>query len=130
VEQSRYGKYQRTKVRRHRRSQYIAGAFEDRGKWYKCWNCGFVFDITKANGNPQNNGTYQIAQTIPAQSPTFSGDPLGVVSSLDRICMLGSAIGMTALEEEAGELSDLYDVDIYLGQAAAGCPFCGCTNQP
>ncbi len=42
--QNRYGVYGRSRLPREKRSIPVSGDLEDDGRYFKCWNCGFVCD--------------------------------------------------------------------------------------
>jgi hypothetical protein len=124
MEQSRFAKYKRTKIKRHARSKLSDGAFEDRNRWYRCWNCGFEYDSTKVIGNQEHAGTYESIPCYPAETPRMSGDILNTVinswSNLD--------IGNLSLLDASS--SPVKITRTVKAEVSSGCPFCGCGNLP
>jgi len=100
MEQSKYGKYSRKRVPRHRRSQIQSGAFEDRDAWIRCWNCGFVNRVDRISGNPEVDGRYYTLITYPTPADVGNG---GFMNSVP-----------------------VYKHDAIPG----GCAFCGTMNLP
>lgn len=129
MEQSRYGKYQRTKLRRHLRSRVSQGSFEDRNKWYKCWYCGYEFDITKINGNSEFGGEYQLMQTDTSSPDSLS--TLTSISTLDTPYNTFISIGPSGItSDDVNKSTYLTHTPIYQAMVSSGCPSCGCGNQP
>lgn len=44
---SRYIKNVTERLPRKKKTNRLPGAFEDDGKYYKCWNCGFICNATR-----------------------------------------------------------------------------------
>lgn len=125
MEQSRYGQYSRTTVPRHQRSAAIPGSFEDHGRWYRCWNCGFVYDINKVGGNPDQDSRYQTEAIYPAYSPALSGDPLTVIIGPDGPGEIGT---LMELGPDGSTPKEIYSTKVH--HVASGCPSCGTANLP
>ena len=123
MEQSKYGKYKTRRIPPHRPSKQLEGAFEDRGKWFKCWNCGQIINIEKENGDPERDGLYYIVDIDPSPNPVSSGDPYNLLSTMDVFTDIG--VGM-----EIGP-DGVTPKEIYRNfkhQVSGGCAFCGCMN--
>lgn len=124
MEQSKYGKYKQRRVPRHKRSKQMEGAFEDRNKWIRCWNCGQPVSEDRIGGNPERSGNaYYMDNVIPSQSPTMSGD------SLNAGIMLRSAEStFTLMELQADGTTPVAVYNNVFTVAIQGCPFCGETD--
>ena len=109
---------------KHARSQVQPGTFEDSGRWFKCWNCGFVFDINKIGGNPDQDSRYQTEAIYPAYSPTLCGDSLAIL--IDGV--LPDETGTLMELGPDGTPREIYSTKVH--HVANGCPSCGCANQP
>jgi hypothetical protein len=125
VEQSKYGKYRRRRVPRHRRGQQLEGSFEDKGKWFKCPNCGQIINIEKENGDPERDGLYYVDDITPSPSPVGSGDPLNALSVMDSWALMG--LGME-LGPDGVTPREIYKN--FKHQVSGGCAFCGTMNLP
>jgi hypothetical protein len=117
----------RTKLQKHRRSRLLPGRFEDQGKWYKCWNCGFIFDITKI-GVGRGSG---ITITDPPYEDMERDDTIdggvpqdAIQATIDAVPMFGTLI-KTPLD---GEIVNYYTPR--KAAAGSGCAFCGTRNLP
>jgi hypothetical protein len=116
---SRYIRTHREQLPRKRRSARLYGSFEDSGKWYKCWNCGFQFDISKisiGDGNGASCEDFPIEDTDVTHDSTLG---------LDRVGIAGVLIELGADDDPI--------TSYYTPRKATvigGCPFCGCKNQP
>jgi len=103
VEKSKYGKYERRRTPRHRKSRVLEGAFEDRNLWYKCWNCGHILKASRDfTGDPEKGGVDIQPIQIDA-APEFASDPLGNPFPAETL---------------------------YTSVNVQGCPFCGTCNLP
>ena len=103
MEGSKYGRYRRIRLPRHRRSRVQDGAFEDRNVWYKCWNCGFVFDVEATSINAEVDGRYYTEADYSGASPKLSDDQYALPD---------------------------YGRKIYLHNVASGCPLCATNALP
>ena len=120
MEQSKYGNYRRRRLKRHRKSALQEGSFEDRDTWYKCWNCGYVFDLNKVGGNPEQDGTYRTDAII------YSDDP----EPQDRIINIRTMTNTHVLMELDGGGNPKPIVSVFKHNAGSGCSFCGTSNIP
>jgi len=113
---SRYIRTKRTYLPKHRRSRQLYGSFEDSGKWYKCWVCGFIFDITKiavGSGKGTSSEDFPIEDT-----DTVSRNSLSIEGN------------STIIENGADGDPITYYYTPRKATVIGGCPFCGCMNQP
>lgn len=105
-------------------SRRLKGSEEDSGKWYKCWNCGFPFDITKVSTGSGNSKSYA---DVPADylAPVSSGDPKAVKLYLDTY----DTVGCLILNKSDGDPETAYYTPRVV-TVTGGCPMCGCRNLP
>ena len=120
MEQSKYGQYRRRRLPRHRRSRVQEGAFEDRDRWYKCWNCGFEFDLDRVGGNPEIDGTYRTDAIIYSDFP----------DAAQAIAEIRTMTNTFVLMELDGGGNPKPILSVFKHNASAGCPFCGTQNLP
>jgi hypothetical protein len=121
---SRYIKTQRHKLPRHKRSQRLEGSFEDSGRWIRCWNCGFINDLSKLSLTGES-GISVRDFSYENQDLADSGDPNNITLTLDQLDMEG-----VVLENgpDGSAVTDYYTPRIPV--AVRGCAFCGCGNLP
>jgi hypothetical protein len=104
----------------------MEGAFDDRNKWVRCWNCSHIVSLDKIGGDPERSGNaYYMDKVIPSQSPVMSGDPLNagiMLRSLESTFVL--------VELQADGITPVPTYKNTFTVALAGCPFCGTTNLP
>lgn len=63
---SRYAHYIQRRLRRDKRTLSLYGEKDDGGKYYRCWNCGFICNIERdqlAQGNYDHGGVVTAAFT-------------------------------------------------------------------
>ena len=134
MEQSRYGKYRQKRTPRHRRSKYLQGSFEDRNRWRRCWNCGFINDLNRLGGDPERAGNIYLDDIEPSTIPVMQGDdPLnGYYTSLNLACTIETLDQMGTLMELGPDGVTPIPVDIreVKVETATGCAFCGETDLP
>lgn len=108
MEHSKYISYHREKSRRSPRAKVVPGTFEDRGRYYHCWRCGFIFDVEQISMGSGGAST--------------GGDPSGNLSIEDRIDLYG----LVRLDS-AGD--PVVPVVMPAHTVSSGCPLCGMTSQ-
>lgn len=99
----------------------IRGDGQDYGKWYRCWNCGFICNINRdALGDSQSRDG--VVHTVYAQQP----DP-GVTKPQ---ATLGGALGVHSVSEYGadGTAKGVRNAIMVSSSASSGCPFCGSLN--
>ena len=47
TEGTRYTFYPRTYLSKEKKTHTVLGAQEDSGKFFRCWNCGFICNVTR-----------------------------------------------------------------------------------
>lgn len=86
----------------------LPGVREDRRKWFKCWNCGFICNIERDSLNQ----SYEVG-TIPFNDVPYGTEQFIIVEQ-DEI-ILGTR------SPDSGE----GNVTRYYPDVSTGCPFCG-----
>jgi hypothetical protein len=56
--QNGHGKYSQTRLPRQKRTIEVPGSLEDSGKYFRCWNCGFI-------NNVERNQLGEVSGSIP-----------------------------------------------------------------
>jgi len=108
MEHSKFVSYYREKSRRNPRAKVVPGTFEDRGRYYHCWRCGFIFDAEQVS--------------MGSGGATTGGDPAGNLSISDRIALYG----LVRLDS-AG--APVVPVVMPPHTVSSGCPLCGLAVQ-
>jgi hypothetical protein len=135
VEKSKYVKYERTRTPRHQRSKVAEGSFDERNRFFHCWNCGQMFDLQKISGNPETGGCYQMAVIFPSQPPGWNGDDritqeelaLSIQSTLDPF--LNSFVSLET--DSDGNPIPISVINVMDAETTTGvCPGCGTANLP
>lgn len=123
MERGRYTAYSKMRIPKRKRRINLSGSFEDKGKWIRCWNCGFIVNLDRDLGDPERSGNYQTDAIVQSQTLAMGGS--STISSLDTLSMIG-----TIIENDAAgnPITDYYTAR--MPEVAKGCSFCGCTNLP
>jgi hypothetical protein len=118
---SRYIKTERHQLPKHKRSEKLYGSYEDSNKYIKCWNCGFILDITKVITG--DGSGIQLTDATPSYvSPVFGGS--------EGLITINEISADYILLQEDGGGNPLPTSTPRLPQAVQGCSFCGCKNLP
>jgi hypothetical protein len=117
----------RWRLPRHRRSYRIWGAEEDRGRYIKCWHCGFLIDTFRGLNVSDTNGN-SYTQTVGSNNsiPTAPPDKVYVHEIQEY---QGSFDGVSGNDKVSiGSMTPYiaYAIDTSVG----ACPLCGTTNLP
>jgi hypothetical protein len=121
---SRYIRTQRTRLPRHQQSKRLPGSFEDKNRWIKCWNCGFVIDkdrLTKSDQMAFSITDYPVENT----EVRMSGDELNIFLTQDGLDTVGT---MIENGPDGNPITDYYTPRIC--RPLNGCPFCNVVNLP
>ena len=121
MERGRYTSYSTRKTPHRKRTIQMSGSFEDRNKWIRCWNCGFIVNTERDLGDPEQSGVLVTDAIVQAQTLCMGGS--------DPQCSMDTLNGVgTMIENDASStaITDYYTPR--LASAIRGCPFCGCTN--
>jgi hypothetical protein len=123
---SRHTAYSKKAVPRKKRAIALYGEGSYRGKWWRCWNCGFINSIDRA----------QIADSY------VGGDSYSVVESVDDLSIYGMGGADTTLYYtltiDNPSSMNLMKVDATgavinpqhssYAKIVGGCAYCGCKN--
>ncbi len=118
---SRFRHSIRWRLPRHRRSYRVWGAEGDRGRYLKCWNCGFLIDTHRGLSTSDTSGN---SYSQPAGNDIVSVD---VTSGSSPI--LPDTVYWDTPFEIGLILRDgyvIYSIDTSVG----ACPLCGTSNLP
>lgn len=113
MDRGRYTRYHTSRLPHRKRCIPVDGSFEDRGKYRRCWNCGFIVDMDRYSGNSDRLGT---TQEWFAHGTSLALDIFGSLGVLVELKPDGTAL----TEDESYEMRK--------PEVTAGCSFCGCTN--
>ena len=123
MERSKYISYRKGRSPRMPKAKVMPGSFEDRNKYYRCWNCGFIFDIEQVSLGGERQGSY----TAPPDDPVYNE----TANTGDRSCVIGfdtpfELAGISRIDS-AGDVIE----PVVLGahKVSQGCPACGTTSQ-
>ena len=109
--QSRYNEIQQRRSPHKKRTIRVYGSGEDSGKWYKCWNCGFINNIDR-NAVGDGDGRSYFIGILPNETNKNVGFEMSV--SGKDVLMSANPTGQ-----------EKHNIGM---QAIAGCSFCGCMN--
>ena len=121
---SRFAPIRRWKLPRHRRSRRLPGAEEDRGRWIKCWHCGFRIDLHSNLGLGDGSGIEVTDVAAPSDN---------VDESVPWVVYNETPFTLGLLLRNGPSGDPDFVTDVYtprLATAFAGCPLCGCRNLP
>jgi len=118
-DQSRYTRYLHHRQLRKKRTIPIYGEKEDTGKYFKCWNCGFICNVGRDSLGDGDGRAYLDSPEIAGDS-FGSQDPLSVELILDDL--------FTILQNDAnGNPITSYRYNQYPA-GSGGCPLCHSQN--
>lgn len=107
----------KNRLPRFRKTIPVKGTAEDQGKYFRCWNCGFVCkDGRDALGDGPVGITPSVSDPDPADCRPTPGDPRSVMIDFNPSFCLMELDAAGAYKE------------IYVPRAAtvtSGCPMCG-----
>ena len=120
---SRYIRSSRNKLTKKIRSKEVLGSFEDANRWYRCWNCGFILDITITQTDGKSGNVFtdfsferDLFESVSAKQLTIDSVSNGTI----LFANFPTQPDGTAIPEYVPRKS----------QAVRGCPLCGTTNLP
>ena len=124
---NRYSNYSKNKLPRQKMSVLIKGIDEDRGKYYRCWNCGFICnkDRNSLGGSKSRNGTFDESFNEPmyVTEYEFTADPKTLMVVTDGLASHHETL------MEYGPDGVIKNIELpYKADVTKGCPLCGSTN--
>lgn len=123
MEKSSLTSYSQFRYPKRKRTIRLKGSFEERNKYIRCWNCGFIVNTERDLGDPAYSGCYQNDPIVSAHSTVENG--IAPVVTMERVDMVGVLI---INGQDGDPVNDYYTARNPL--VSRGCPFCGCTNLP
>lgn len=121
MERGRYTSYSQRQTPHRKRTIHLSGSFEDRGKWIRCWNCGFIVNVDRDLGDPEQSGVEITDAIVQAQTLEMGGTAPNC--SMDNLDMVGILIKQDA---SGTAITDYYTPRLASG--GRGCPFCSTNN--
>lgn len=121
---SRYIKTRSSPLGKKPRSRKLHGAFEDSGKYIRCWNCKAILDtshLTTGRGSGVTHEDFDFEDL----NVVSSGDTDKILLTLDSISMEGVLLEKGA---DAASITDYYTPRKAV--AIGGCWLCGTKNLP
>lgn len=123
-EGSRHVRYSQRKLRGDKRTLPQYGERDDSGKYYRCWNCGFMCDSERDSLGGPDEGS-GLSHTDFSSASHGSQD---TSDSLNSVIVLGginhSHVAME-LDSDGNTKSVKHDFQSVSG---VGCPFCSSLN--
>jgi hypothetical protein len=124
MEQSRFYQYSTTRIPKRKRTVRLQGSFDDRGKYIRCWQCGFIVDTQRDLGNPGKTGGYVDEAEYSETEIRMSGNNK---LYLDANGYNQFGVGpLIKLKPDGTAITDYYVPKI--SRVSMGCPLCGVTN--
>lgn len=102
----------------------VKGRFEDKGVFFRCWNCGFI----------NKDGREELAgDNAPDGAATFdysdeSQGALDTSDSLNAVAVLDGSISFYQVLLAAGQDGTAKPITADLGGTGTGCPLCHTRN--
>jgi len=129
-------RYHTRKTRKESRTIPVIGDGDDAGKYYRCWNCGFICDADRdaLGDSDSRSGVTQIDYV--KEYPSASGIGGGTEGwsadgqvPLQLLTVSGGAMGrMVTLENEDDGTPKALNHHVFKPKVDSGCPFCGSKN--
>jgi hypothetical protein len=122
-----YTRPHKRKLRKESRTLPLKGKGDDAGKYFKCWNCGFICDSDRdelgdsESGAGDDHTDYHGLTTIAANPGTSD-----LVAK--QICLGGNQHYQTLQSVLTLDGSNKQINHSHLSDVSRGCPFCGTTN--
>lgn len=123
-----YRKPRRPPLRKESRTLPIHGTGDDEGRYFHCWNCGFVCDSQRDElGDSESEAGDDHTDFNNPIVPDPTVDTVGMNPA--KQATLGGDIGHYHVAMEIGADSEpKKPYRIYTSDVSRGCPFCGSTN--
>ncbi len=116
-------------LRRRSRTRPVKGTGDDEGKYYRCWNCGFVCDSSRDKSDGSYAGDNHTTGYELAGQKHFGKHEHLYIGLEDR-CYQGGPmhiyVGMKLRAEGSTYTETVYHN--HKSDISHGCPFCGTTN--
>ena len=119
-EGSRHVRYSQRRIRGEKRTLPMYGEGDDAGKYYRCWNCGFICDADR-DVTGDGDGRAYTDFTVTSQGSADMSDPVNGFVVLD-----GINEGHVALKEMADGTTEVITHNFKVQGNA--CPNCHSQN--
>ena len=119
-EGSRHVRYSQRRIRSQKRTLPIYGEGDDAGKYYRCWNCGFICNIDRDTLGDGDGKSYTDFVTA-SDGHSDMSDPLNGYSVLDGINEYHVALKVMA-DGSSEVITHNFAVQ------GTGCPLCHTQN--
>jgi hypothetical protein len=121
VEQGRYTRYSKSKLPKRKRTIRVPGSFEERNKYVRCWNCGYIVNTERDLGSSDRDGNY--SEDFPVYGVAVANSGNSPLLGLDTLNNIG-----IILQNGADATADTDYYTPRMPKVSHGCPFCGVTN--
>ena len=115
--------YKKTLPKRSR-TRPVKGRGDDRNRYFRCWNCGFICDSKRdelGDSDSWAGDDHTDYHSLAQANPQGTGP--------DKVCCLGGDIGHYHVAMRIGADSEPKTIVHKLkSDVSRGCPFCGTTN--
>lgn len=121
MEQGKYTRYSRKTLPKRKRTIRVPGSFEDKNKYLRCWNCGFIVNTERDLGSSDRDGNYQEDFAVEGVSVAGSGE--NPVLGMDTLDGAGIILENGA---DGDPITDYYTPRV--PKVSHGCALCGVTS--
>lgn len=121
---SRNAKYCSTRLPKQRKTIPLAGTGDDRGTYFRCWNCGTINKITRerVDTSARARGGTTIDEFIDTSPANYTGD-FSITPTADSPWW-----NYEVLMSQGPDLVNLSPYYNRMPEVYKGCWFCGCTT--
>lgn len=121
---SRHSHYTRSHLQRQKYVMPLWGAYEDTGKYFRCWNCGYICDVDRDGYDRGEGGSSGV---IVKDFAEVSNPTYGFEDDLAAMCTNDDDAHIALRNGFDGEAITVYRHNHYPVIGGA-CPFCGTRN--
>lgn len=121
-----YTRPHKRKLAKRSRTLPVFGKGDDEGKYFRCWNCGFICNKNRdelgdaeSSAGDEHTDYHGIANEDPYSN---------IARSASRICCLGSPGHYFVALEVGADGNPKTIIHDFTSTISRGCPFCGTTN--
>ena len=87
----------------------------DAGRFYRCWNCGFICDVERDALSDTSNGSNPVAVPIVSTGFTYGEGPEALIITVDKVRL--------SAQDSSG---DPVGIQHSFKASGSGCPLCFC----
>lgn len=120
-----------TPLRKESRTRPLKGKGADENVYYRCWNCGFICDVTRDKlGGPDDVAGDNHTTGYEAAGVRPYGKDSHLYVGVEQQCCLGGSIGHyhTVMKLGPDGTTPVTVVHNLKSDVSFGCPSCGTTN--